>query len=132
MQIVIDTSVVIAVIVNEPIKGRLVELTKEADLIAPRSIYWEIGNAFSAMFKRKRITEAKALKAIRDYKSIPIQFIDIGIENSLKIAHQLDIYAYDAYIICCAEKTRAPLMTLDKGLYNAAQGYGIKTLEVYS
>ncbi|MCK4760822.1 MAG: type II toxin-antitoxin system VapC family toxin [Candidatus Aminicenantes bacterium] len=130
MQIVIDTSVVIAVIVNEPTKERLIQLTDGADMIAPRSIHWEIGNAFSAMMKRKRITEAQVLKAVKSYKYIPVQFVDIRIEDSLRIAHQLNIYAYDAYIICCAHNIRAPLLTLDKGLKYAAREYGIKVLEV--
>lgn len=55
MEIVVDTSVIIAVIVDEPEKARLIESTKGASLIAPGSLYWEIGNAFSAMLKRKRI-----------------------------------------------------------------------------
>lgn len=56
MDIVIDTSVIIAVIANEPEKGDLVELTKGANLIAPLSVHWEIGNAFSAMLKRRKAT----------------------------------------------------------------------------
>lgn len=132
MQIVVDTSVIIAVSANEPSKNKLIQLTKGADLISPRSIHWEIGNAFSAMLKRNRITETQALKVIRAYKRIPIQFVDIRIEESLRIANKLNIYAYDAYIICCAHMNSAPLITLDKGLHYAAQDYGIRTLEVYS
>ncbi len=52
MDIVLDTSVIIAVIANEPEKRVLIRLTKGAELIAPQSVHWEIGNAFSAMLKR--------------------------------------------------------------------------------
>ncbi|MFQ5455563.1 MAG: hypothetical protein ACE5EA_05065 [Nitrospirota bacterium] len=41
----------------------MIELTNGADLIVPYSVHWEIGNAFSAMLKRKRITLKQALKA---------------------------------------------------------------------
>src|SRR5437763_8514880 len=54
MDIVADTSAIIAVIANEPEKSALVAHTQGADLFAPLSIPWEVGNAFSAMLKRQR------------------------------------------------------------------------------
>ena len=55
MKLIVDTSVIIAVLANEPIKEKLIALTKGVELIAPMSVHWEVGNAFSAMLKRKRI-----------------------------------------------------------------------------
>ena len=74
MNLVIDTSVIIAVITNEKHKKELIKLTQGANLIAPSSLHWEIGNAFSAMFKRNKISLELAMKAIDAYKQIPIQF----------------------------------------------------------
>ena len=51
MDIVIDTSAIIAVIVAEPERSRIIEITKGNTLVGPGSIPWEIGNAFSAMFR---------------------------------------------------------------------------------
>ena len=56
MDIVIDTSALIAVIVGEPERTNIIEFTTGNTLIGPGSIPWEIGNAFSAMFKQDRIT----------------------------------------------------------------------------
>ena len=56
MKIVIDTSVIIAVITNEPHRESLLQATLGAELLAPPSVHWEIGNAFSAMLKRNKIT----------------------------------------------------------------------------
>lgn len=67
MSIVVDTSVIISVITNEPGKSKLIKLTKGEDLIAPSSLHWEIGNAFSAMLKRNRINVNSAVKAISYY-----------------------------------------------------------------
>ena len=64
MALVVDTSVILAVVLNEPTKAVLIRLTTGADLIAPLSLHWEIGNALSAMLKRKRITEAEAQQAL--------------------------------------------------------------------
>ncbi len=55
MDIVMDTSALIAVILNEPEKKTIIKATAGNTLVGPESIRWEIGNAFSAMFKQKRI-----------------------------------------------------------------------------
>jgi hypothetical protein len=55
MEFVIDTSALLAVIVAEPERGRIVELTAGHILIGPGSIPWQIGNAFSAMLKHRRL-----------------------------------------------------------------------------
>jgi predicted nucleic acid-binding protein len=130
MDIVVDTSVIIAVIANEPEKEALVELTKGANLIAPHSVHWEIGNAFSAMLKRERIRVEQAIQAIRLYQQIPIRFVDVELEESLKIADTLGIYAYDAYLIRCALKYKSPLISLDRKLVNAAKEMKARVTEV--
>ena len=130
MDIVVDASVIIAVIANEPGKDKLVALTKGADLIAPSSIHWEIGNAFSAMLKRSRVTLHQALQAIEVYYRIPMRFAEVELEESLKLAAELNIYAYDAYLIRCALKYNAPLLSLDENLVRVAQAKGAKVVEV--
>jgi predicted nucleic acid-binding protein len=130
MDIVVDTSAIIAVIANEPEKEALVELTTGADLIAPHSVHWEIGNAFSAMLRRERIKVEQAIQAVKLYQQIPIRFVDVELEETLKIANALGIYAYDAYLIRCALKYRAPLISLDRNLVNAAKEMKVKVIEV--
>ena len=44
MDVVTDTSVIIAVITNSPEKDALAEVTRESALVAPASVHWEIGN----------------------------------------------------------------------------------------
>jgi len=130
MEITIDTSVLIAVIVDEAEKPTLIDMTREADLIAPASVHWEIGNAFSAMFKRQRVTLKQALQATEIYQQIPLRFVDIGLPEALELATELNIYAYDAYLLRCAAKYRAPLLTLDTQLVKLAKQKGIAVLEV--
>lgn len=130
MKLIIDTSVIIAVLANEPIKKKLIKLTKGAELLAPKSVHWEIGNAFSAMLKRKRIEVSKVIKAIQLYDSIPIKFVDVELEESLLIADKLNIYAYDAYLIACSMKNHCPLISLDNGLIQAAKKFGVNTVEI--
>ena len=62
MDIVIDTSALIAVLVDELKRTKIIELTEGNTLIGPGSIPGEIGNAFSAMFKQIRLTLGEAQK----------------------------------------------------------------------
>jgi predicted nucleic acid-binding protein len=130
MNIVIDTSAIIAVITNEPQRDKLINLTKGATLVAPSSVHWEIGNAFSAMYKRKRITLVQALQAVTIYRQIALQFVEIELEDALNIAAQFELYAYDAYLVCCAIQYRLPLLSLDRGLIHVAQQASIPVIKV--
>ena len=130
MDIVIDTSAVIAVIANEPEKPAIVEHTLGANLIAPASVHWEVGNAFSAMFKRRRISLSQAKEAIKSYERIVFRFIDVDLGQSLELSDRLNMYGYDAYVLACALNMRSPLLTLDKKLAAAAPVVGVKVLEV--
>lgn len=130
MDIVIDTSAVIAVIANEPEKPAIVEHTLGANLIAPASVHWEVGNAFSAMFKRRRISLSQAKEAIKSYERIVFRFIDVDLGQSLELSDRLNMYGYDAYVLACALNMRSPLLTLDKKLAAAAPEVGVKVLEV--
>ncbi len=130
MDVIVDASVILAAVMNEPTKPVLVSLTSDAALVAPTSIHFEIGNALSAMFRRRRVTLEQATEAVRIYQSIPIRFVNVELIDSLQIAHHLNIYAYDAYLVRCAEKYRAPLLTLDASLRRRAADYGIQIMEV--
>jgi len=130
MEIVVDASVLIAVIANEPDKQKLIDITREAELIAPLSVHWEIGNAFSAMLKRQRVTFEQAVEALETYLQIPVRFVEVELIDSLAIADELNLYAYDAYLLRCAAKYRSPLLTLDKKLILSAKSKKIPVLEV--
>ena len=130
MEVVVDASVLIAVVTNEDEKEKLIKVTNEAELIAPLSVHWEIGNAFSSLLKRRRITLEEALQAVEVYLQIPVRFVEVEITESLELAHELDLYAYDAYLLRCAAKYRLPLLTLDRKLIQAAKAKKVQVLEV--
>ena len=130
MEVVVDASVLIAVITNEEEKEKLVAMTNEAELIAPLSVHWEVGNAFSSLLKRKRVTIDEALQAIEIYLQIPVRFVEVELTDSLELANEFGIYAYDAYLLRCAEKYRLTLLTLDNRLVQVAKDKKIQVLEV--
>lgn len=115
---------------EQPEKAEMIRLTRGATLIAPPSVHWEIGNALSAMFKRKAIELSAAIKAINVYGEIPIRLIDIDLVQALQLSQELNVYAYDAYILACAVNQRAPILTLDRGLREKARNLKLDVLEV--
>lgn len=130
MLLVVDTSVILAVLLNEPDKEALIIQTAGTELVAPASLHWEIGNAFSAMLKRKRLTIEEVRKALQSYEQIPIRLVEIDIGEALTIAAHQGIYAYDAYFIVCALQLASAIITLDGRLATAARKLGIEVVEV--
>jgi predicted nucleic acid-binding protein len=99
-------------------------------LLAPPSVHWEIGNALSAMFKRRVITLEVARKLLRAYAGIPIRQTHLPLEQAVELSERLDIYAYDAYVLACALNQRAPILSLDGGLKARARELKLDVLEV--
>ena len=130
MTIVADTSAVLSVAADEPTKPALIEATRGADLVAPASLPAEVGNALSAMFKRRRITLAEAQSVLAAYHRIPIRLLDLDLGRAVDLADRLGVYAYDAYVLDCAASQSAPLLSLDGGQREAARRAGI-TLHPY-
>jgi len=123
-------SALIAVIGNEAAKQGIVDLTVNCSLYAPASVHWEIGNAFSLMFKSQRLDIVLAQQALEVYSGIPIKFVDVPLDVTLELSRSQNIYACDAYLIQCAQQTSTSLLTLDNGLKSVARQVGVHVLEV--
>lgn len=130
MDTVIDTSALIAVIVAEPERDRIVELTTGHTLIGPGSIPWEVGNAFSAMVKQHRLAVEDALRGLEILEAIPLRYVPVNLKDALSIAAATGMYAYDAYFLECASRHGVPLLTLDRALRRAAERIGVSLVEV--
>ncbi|KOR29221.1 twitching motility protein PilT [Achromatium sp. WMS1] len=96
MNIIADTNIFLAVVLNEPEKRLIIELTAKSDVISPEILPYEIGNALSAMIKRKQLTAEEALRAQVAANKIPVRLITVDIQSALKLAVEFNIYAYDS------------------------------------
>ena len=130
MNIVIDSSAIIAVIVAEPERDSIIAATSGHTLIGPGSIPWEIGNAFSAMIKQRRVGVSDAQRGLEILDSIPLQYVSVDMANALSIAAQVNVYAYDAYFLDCALRHAAPLLTLDRTLGRVAAALGVNLVSL--
>ena len=130
MNIVIDSSAIVVVIVAEPEKDAIIAATSGQTLIGPGSIPWEIGNAFSAMIRQRRVSVADAQRGMEILDDIPIQYVSVDMSNVMSISAEGNTYAYDPYFLDCALRHAAPLLTLDRKLGRLARTLGVNLVDL--
>ena len=128
MDILLDASAIMAVILNEPNKDVVIKLTKGSTLLTPEMISYEIGNALISLYKRHKLQEKDVVDAYHDFMKIPIRTLDVDIEKALKISCKYNIYAYDAYYLETAKRMKLPLITFDVPMKNIASNMNISVL----
>lgn len=128
--LVIDTSAVLAVLLNEPTRAALIAVTDGSRLVAAQSLTAEVGNALMTGYRRKRLSAKEVLGAWSAYQDVTVRLAEIDVRNALEIAIELGLYAYDAYVLETARAERLPLLTLDRGLARAAHRLGLRLVEV--
>jgi len=129
MNIVSDTNIFLAVVLEEPEKESIIQLTSETSAVSPEILPYEFGNALTAMVKRKQLSHKEALAAYDAVSLIPVRLVSVDIQQALKLALDYNIYAYDAYFLQCAKQLSSPLITLDKGMKKIARKLKIELVE---
>ena len=127
---VADASAVLAVILDESSASNVRAASRDSELIAPGSLSWEVGNALVLGMREDRLILEMATAALREYQNVPIRTVPIERADALEIADAEDVYAYDAYMLVCANTHQTPLITLDEELARVTQNMNIKTLNV--
>jgi len=130
MKIIADTNTFLAVTLYEPERDEIIRLTLDHEIVAPDVLPFEIGNALSAMLKRKRISPNELIDIWDATQKIPVDLRNIDIRKALEIASQFNIYAYDAYFLTCALSLHCPLISLDRRMNEVAKVLGIPIMEV--
>ncbi len=130
MPVIVDSSVVLAVVLAEPERHRIIDATRGLELCSPEILPYEVGNALSAMVRRQRLATTAALAAWRSFSMIPVRLLACDISAALQLAVARKIYAYDAYFLQTANKSGQTLFTLDRAMQRIAADLGIETIEV--
>lgn len=130
MDIVIDASALLAVLLNEEEKDLIIRISRGNSLLSPGCIEYEIGNAVSALRKRNLITTSDGILVWHEFCKIPLRQINPNIHDALIIACNENIYAYDAYYLAVASQYHLPLLTLDDKMRLTASKIGIESMEV--
>ena len=129
MRIVVDTNTLLAVAMNEPEKAWLVEVTSGHDLVAPAVLPFEIGNALSSLVRREAVEERHVAAVWDETTRIPVELKSIDVRSALLLAGHFRIYAYDAYFLQCSIDSKAPLLSLDRGMQRVAKALNIEVWE---
>jgi len=129
MNILIDTSALMPIFINEPEKEHIVNLTRNCELLAPSVLPYEIGNALTRLKRRQILNEKQVFEAYGVFMKVPLRLMEVDIENALAIACKYDIYAYDAYYLEMASRLNLPLLTLDAPMTKIAFDLSVKVLE---
>ena len=128
MEIVMDACAIMAVIVKEPERDLVIQLTQDAVMVSPDMVSYEIANALTKMMKKKVIEKERMINAYIFFKKIPVKTIEIDIEKALEIAWDYKIYAYDACYLEAATRLNLPLLTFDSNIIKVGKELGIKII----
>ena len=128
--LVVDTSAVLAVLLNEPTRAAIVRRTRGRRLLAAPSFRWEVGNALVALVRRRRAGPAEIAAAWASFLKIPLRLGACDGAAALRIAVEYGLYAYDAYVLDAARSAGAPLLSLDERQTAVALALGIDVMEV--
>jgi predicted nucleic acid-binding protein len=128
MDMILDASAIMAVIVEEPERNRVIQLTKGVKILSPNMVSYEIANGLTKMVKKKVIEKARMLNAYEYYQKILIKQIEIDIKKALEIAWDYKIYAYDACYLESAKRLTLPLLTFDGNMKRVGKELGITIL----
>ena len=125
MNMVIDTSAIIASVMRGPERDVLAEAASGHVLIAPGFVRWEVCQAFSVMIRQKGIDVVEARRGMEILDNIPLRYVDVDMAQVLSIASRIQGVAADAFLLETAIRYNAPLLTLDRSLGRIAESLGI-------
>lgn len=129
VSLVIDTSALLAVVLHEPTRSALIQVTEGCSLVGAPSLPWEVGNALVASVRRRRLSAKQVRQAWASYRAVPVRLAEIDAGNALEVAMELGLYAYDAFVLEAARAERLQLLTLDRGMAQAARRLGVRIME---
>jgi predicted nucleic acid-binding protein len=128
MEIITDACAIMAVIVKEPERDLVIQLTQNAVIVSPDMVSYEIANALTKMMKKKIIEKERMINAFNYFKEIPVKAIEINVEKALEIAWDFKIYAYDACYLEAAKRLNLPLLTFDGNMIKVGKELGLTIL----
>ena len=124
--VVLDASVAVALVVDEPHSGAAAEAAFDHDAIVPEAFWVEVSNALVRKVRRRTLSRQDALAAFSllhgliEY-SVPTEPLGAF---ALSLALDLDHTVYDCLYLAAAVAHQAPLLTADRALYAKAVGAG--------
>jgi predicted nucleic acid-binding protein len=135
MSFVADASFIGALLIpdekNEDVEKRYLS-TGGREFFTPQLFWYEMGNIFNNLIRRKRSGFDEILKLFPDLSAIGLitdaRTGPAYTETLLRIARDYGLTVYDAAYLELAGRKKAALCTLNEGLCRAAPRYGVTLL----
>jgi predicted nucleic acid-binding protein len=124
--LVVDCSLLAAVLFDEPERDDALGRMAGCELFAPHLLDFEIASV-ALKKSRQGLTEVAAC-ALADYGALPLSQQPVDIQGQVALALRYDLSIYDAAYLWLAAELKAPLATLDRRLGEAAQRH-LQSLE---
>jgi predicted nucleic acid-binding protein len=117
--LVVDCSVVAAVLFDEPSRDAAAQALAGKDLFAPELLADELVSV--AVKKTRHGLEAVVRQALVDFTELELTRCRCDVHAQWRLALQYDLSAYDAAYLWLAAELGAPLATFDERLGGAAR-----------
>lgn len=121
---VIDTSLVMAYLLNEPMAEVVLRLITAGDVHAPDVLLIETANALVNAMRRNRITAAQIQARCALVRRMPIRLhpYDRLVERAVDISIAWHRRPYDGVFVALAEMLDTEALTLDRKLVQGLKG----------
>lgn len=136
MAFVVDSSVTMAWCFEDetdPYTEGVLDRLRETEAIVPGIWPLEVANVLLVAERRRRITEAQAVRFVQLLRALPISVevegLALALGAVLSIGRQHELSAYDAAYLELAARQGLPLATQDLRLREAAARMGVTRLE---
>lgn len=117
--LVVDCSLLAAVLFDEPERDEALDRMAGRELFAPHLLDFEIASV--ALKKSRHGLAEVAACGLADYGALPLRQRAIDLQAQVALALRYDLSTYDAAYLWLAADLKAPLATLDRRLGEAAQ-----------
>jgi predicted nucleic acid-binding protein len=124
--LVVDCSLLAAVLFDEPERDESLARMAGCELFAPHLLDFEIASV--ALKKSRQGLAEVAACALTDYGALALKQLPIDLQAQVSLALRYDLSTYDAAYLWLAADLKAPLATLDRRLGEAAQRH-LQSLE---
>jgi predicted nucleic acid-binding protein len=130
---VVDASVTMAWCFADeatPETESVLDLFGSDEAVVPAIWSLEVANVLLVAERRGRLSEAQASRFLELLQQLPIEVDDVPVDPAAVVAagRRHELSAYDASYLVLAERTGAPLATLDRRLREAATRAGVRLL----
>lgn len=117
--LVVDCSLLGAVLFDEPQSGDAQRTIAGRDLHAPTILDYEVVNV--ALKKSRLLQHDVATPSLEQYGNLPVRLHSVEVNAVARLAQRYRLSAYDAAYLWLAEQLKAPLATFDRRLGEAAR-----------